>query len=421
MACRGAGSGPATASPRDERDVAARRPVVRRDRTSGSQPLPAPRRGGQIPRVPILSLHGHAPLRTRLLDAVARQALPASLLLQGPRGIGKQRLALWLGQALLCQGAPGDRVDGAACDRCQHCRYALDLMHPDLHWYFPRPRLKDGDASPAEVQADYAGARAERVERHGLYPPAAGTEGVYVSTVRALVQQAAMSPAMSRRKIFVVGDAERMVPQEGADAAANAFLKLLEEPPADTTLILTSSEPGALLPTIRSRVVTLRVPPLGRDDVAAFAADPVVAAALVAAGERRTGQALVDAAAGAPGSLIGGGERAAVDAEADRLMDSVLRGGRTERLRAAFMQGASRARGAYADVLDALTLRLRDLARDASAPRAPGDSTPRDAARALAAARGVDAVERAKQRASGNVSPQLATAELLRELHGVFG
>jgi DNA polymerase-3 subunit delta' len=52
-----------------------------------------------------------------------------------------------------------------------------------------------------------------------------------------------------------------MVPQEGADAAANAFLKLLEEPPADTTLILTSSEPGALLPTIRSRVVALACGP----------------------------------------------------------------------------------------------------------------------------------------------------------------
>ena len=47
------------------------------------------------------------------------------------------------------------------------------------------------------------------------------------------------------RRVFVVGDAERMVPQEGADMAANAFLKLLEEPLPDTFLILTTSEPGA--------------------------------------------------------------------------------------------------------------------------------------------------------------------------------
>lgn len=371
--------------------------------------------------MPILSLHGHASLRARLLDAVARDALPASLLLQGPRGVGKQRLALWLGQALLCQGSPADRVDGAACDRCRPCRYALDLMHPDLHWYFPRPRPKDADPSPADVQAEYAAARAERVASHGLYAPASGSEGIYVATVRALVQQAGISPAMSRRKVFVIGDAERMVPQEGADAAANAFLKLLEEPPADTTLVLTSSEPGALLPTIRSRVVTVRVPPLGRSDLGAFAADPAIAAALVAQhGERRTGDALIDAASGAPGSLLGSRERAAVDAEADRLLQSVLRGGRQGRLRAAFLQGASGARGKYSDVLDTLTVRLRDLARSASAPETAGETAPRDPARALAAARGMDAVERAKLRAAGNVSPQLATAELLRELAGVF-
>ena len=132
---------------------------------------PSPGRG-DIPGVPIVPLHGHAPLRRRLLDAAARDALPASLLFQGPRGVGKQRLALWLGQALLCEGAMDDRPGGEPCARCRHCRYTVELTHPDLHWYFPRPRPKDADQTPAEVQADYAAARAERMERHGLYAPA---------------------------------------------------------------------------------------------------------------------------------------------------------------------------------------------------------------------------------------------------------
>jgi hypothetical protein len=67
-------------------------------------------------------------------------------------------------------------------------------------------------------------------------------------------------------------------------------------------------------------------------------------------------------------------------------------------------------------VLDALTVRLHAAARDGSLPRAPGDPRPRDARRALGAARAVDAVERAKARAAGNVNPQLVTAELVREL-----
>src|SRR6185312_2271062 len=98
-------------------------------------------------------------------------------------------------------------------------------------------------------------------------------EGIYVATVRSLVQHAAKTPAMGRRKVLIVGDAERMVPQEGSDAAANAFLKLLEEPPADTTIVLTSSEPGSLLPTIRSRVVSMRVPPVSEQAVRAFLTD----------------------------------------------------------------------------------------------------------------------------------------------------
>src|SRR5262245_8181327 len=51
----------------------------------------------------IVPLFGHDELRARLSDAMSRQALPASLLLQGPRGVGKQRLGLWLGQLLLCE------------------------------------------------------------------------------------------------------------------------------------------------------------------------------------------------------------------------------------------------------------------------------------------------------------------------------
>jgi DNA polymerase-3 subunit delta' len=220
---------------------------------------------------------------------------------------------------------------------------------------------------------------------------------------------------MARRKVFVVGDAERMVAQEGADQAANAFLKLLEEPPADTTLVLTSSEPGALLPTVRSRVVSVRVPPLAEADVRAFLADPQVRAALDAAGDADDDDARARRAAGAPGALLGAAEHAAADAEAARLLRAA-EGDRADRLRAAFGQGASKARGAFSDVLDALAVRLHAMARAGAAPRAANDPRPRDRRRALGAARGVDAVERAKARAAGNVNPQLVTAELVREL-----
>ena len=362
----------------------------------------------------IVPVHGHRALRERLVAALQRDALPSSLLLTGPRGVGKQRLALWLGQAVLCQGDSdgGERP----CGRCRSCRYATELAHPDLHWYFPRPRLKDTDPSADDVAADYAEAIQERASRHGVYPPSSGTEGIYVATVRALVQRAAVSPALGRRKVFVVGDAERMVPQTGADQAANAFLKLLEEPLADTTIVLTSSEPGALLPTIRSRVVTVRVPPLPDADVRSLLADPHFSAALGdATGPNAPIDDLVRMAAGAPGALIGRTERSAAVAEARRLLEAATTGTRADRLRVSFARGAAGARGAFTDVLDALTEQLRDVAHEAALSPSPAG-----ARRALAASRGVDAVERAKERAAGNAIPQLVTDALLRELAGAF-
>lgn len=356
--------------------------------------------------MPLLPLHGHAALRQRLGDAIARDALPGSLLLHGPRGVGKQRLALWLAQRLLCTG-PEPRP----CGSCQSCRYAVTGGHPDIHWYFPRPRLKDSDASHEDVRDDYREAIGERAKT-GAYPPPAPTDALYVATVRTLVNSAALAPALGARKAYVVGDAERMVPQEGADQAANAFLKLLEEPPASTNLILTTSEPGALLPTIRSRVVSIRVPRLLPADARSMLAEPAMQQALAAAGAPAQLDEQLRAAGGAPGSLLGGAAWTDALAGARRLLDAATSLDRRERMRVAFAQGSSRARGAFTTSLDALTTLLHDRVR-AATERGNGRG-------ALAAAKALDVVEDAKRRAAGNVNPQLVATELLRRLDALL-
>ena len=355
--------------------------------------------------MPIVPVIGHSELRARIRNAARLRTLPASLLLQGPRGVGKQRLALWVGQLLLCE-----RLETALppCGECQACRFALELRHPDLAWFFPRPRLKDSDPDLADVRADYAEAVAGRAADAGLYAPPSGTEAIYIATVRAIVQQAAISPAIGRRKVFVIGDAERMVPQEGSEQAANAFLKLLEEPPEDTVVILTSSEPGALLPTIRSRVVSFRVGYLPDEEVQAFLGLEAVSRRLTkdhslpaSARER------VDFAGGAPGRLLAGAEWSAARDQASRMLESVT-GRRGARYDVAWGQASSKARGSFADTLDALTVALHARARSAAQRGAEAEAT--------GAARAMDAVELAKERIASNVSPQLITASLLREI-----
>ena len=355
-----------------------------------------------LTQVSIIPVYGHEALRKRLRLAAERGTLPSSILLHGARGVGKQRLALWLGQLLLCS-AEGERP----CGRCQHCKYSLKVAHPDLHWFFPRPRLKESDPDPETVREDYRDAIAERVGTRGLYAPGDGSEAIFVAVVRALLQQAALSPALARRKVFVVGDAERMVPQEGSDQAANAFLKLLEEPLADTTLVLTSSEPGALLPTIRSRVVAIRVPAVAEAGMRQFLADPAVSDVLAENGVAASTEERLRLAQGAPGVLLAAsGLRESLD-QANRLVTAALRGDAADRFRLAFAQGASKARGGFAQMLDALTVVLHQRLKQAVLA---GDQEAARHARAL------EVVERAKIMATGNVNPQLVTASLIRQL-----
>ncbi len=368
--------------------------VYRQGRTANSAVCRPP---SAVTLVPLLPLLGHHILRARLAEQWRAGKLPASILLHGPEGVGKQRLALWLGQMLLCTG------ESAPCGECQACRYALEGQHPDLHWIFPRPHLK-GDPGPEEVKEDLDQAIADRVKEHGLYKRPGGSEGIYVYVGRLLVQQASLSPALGRRKVFVIGDAERMVPQTSSPEAANAFLKLLEEPPASATFILTSSEPTSLLPTIRSRVVAFRVPRLGDADLRRFIAEPAVREAL---GPGGTDDERLRMCEGAPGRLLGHDEQAAVFKRAHAFLEAA-QGGRERWLRAAFGQGGKGARGAFSDVLDAVSVLLHERSRTAAA--AGHDQA------ALAAARAMRAVEEAKLAAQQNVSPQLLSARLMREL-----
>jgi DNA polymerase-3 subunit delta' len=358
--------------------------------------------------VPTTPLFGHAALQQRLRHS---STLPGSMLLYGPPGVGKQRLGLWLGQMLLCQA---EDQEARPCGKCAQCRYTSVLTHPDLHWIFPRPRLKDSDPSPDEIREDRGGAIAQRVADGLLYAPPSGSDGIYVATVRAAIKEASLAPAMARRKVFVVGDAERMVPQEGSDQAANAFLKLLEEPPTDTTIILTSSEPGALLPTIRSRVISFRVRRLAEPEMTAFLSHPLVAAKFGAVVSKLQSDATLLRAflqAGQPGALTAGDDTAAALDKARAFLRAASERRKADVIKASFALGTGGARGAFSDFLDALLQHLHEGMRS-SAERG-------DAASATRAALAILEVERARELASGNITPQLLGMHLSRALSGV--
>ena len=183
---------------------------------------------------------------------------------------------MWLAQALLCEGGPGGSGapgNGEACGTCHACKLVLNLSHPDLHWFVPvEPPKKAADADRlvdlvADALAEEIAARRDQP----LYESPSGLANHGIASVRLLLRSLALTPAMGRRKVFIIGDAERLVPQPGAEAAANALLKALEEPLRDTVFVLTTAQPDSLLTTILSRVVRVRVARNNDSVLAAFA------------------------------------------------------------------------------------------------------------------------------------------------------
>jgi len=348
--------------------------------------------------MPLAPLVGHDALRQRLLVAINRGTMPGAVMLHGARGVGKQRLALWLAQTLLCADA------SSPCGACQACRYSTDLTHPDLYWFFPVPRADIVDSSPEQALGVMRGAMRDRAVAGGLWGPSSGSDGIFVEMIRSLVRAAATAPAMAKRKVMILGDADRMIAQEGSDQAANALLKLLEEPLPDTTLILTSSEPGALLPTIRSRVVAVRVAPLLPDQVISWASSERVRSKL-----GHLSAAAVERAAGAPGLLLEGTAHESAAAHAGGWLKALSMDA-SGRFVAILSEKPSGARGAFADALDALEGQLHERLQDAVHSGSPSS---------VALTRAQDAVESARNRTGHNVNPALITAELLRELHSL--
>ena len=344
--------------------------------------------------MPLRPLYGHEGLRRRLAGSVASGRLPQALLLEGPRGVGKQRLALWLAQAVLCEGG---RAGAEPCGACQPCKLVLNLSHPDVHWIVPIEVARKGaDAAKQvelaeEVLAEEMAARREQP----LYQPPSGLASHGIASARLLSRQLRLTPAMARHKVFIVGDAERLVAQRANPEAANALLKALEEPPANTILVLTSSEPEALLPTVLSRVVRVRVPRLPDGVVTQFAQQELGMTTQHAWEQR------VSSAEGSIGRLLAEDTKRAGGSAVDALLVAARRPP-ADRYALALGQPPFQARGAFTALLDDLLEQLRNEAR-------AGRET-----RAVVAA--MSRVLDARELAQGNVNPQLLAAVLVEDL-----
>ena len=167
-----------------------------------------------------LSLHNE---NWRLLQG-RRERLPHALLLIGQQGLGKFELAREFAAALLCEAVD---LEGKSCGKCQACHWFEQGNHPDF-------RLLQPEALSAPVEVE-----------EGKKKP---SQQITIDQVRALDEFLGVGSHRGGLSIVLVNPAEAMNRN-----AANAILKILEEPPANVLFLLVSSDPAHLLPTIRSR------------------------------------------------------------------------------------------------------------------------------------------------------------------------
>lgn len=184
-----------------------------------------------------------------------RERLPHALLLHGGRGIGKRHLMKAFAQLLLCESPS----DNAPCGRCVGCQLLVADNHPDLRWLTPAAQMpeRDDDVNADDMQGDRNEARPGK----GARP----SREIVIDQVRRTGEFLAITSHRGGRRVVL------LFPAEALNApAANALLKMLEEPPDDAVFLAVSDQLDAVLPTILSRCVLLRAPMPGHAQALAW-------------------------------------------------------------------------------------------------------------------------------------------------------
>ncbi len=221
-----------------------------------------------------------------------RERMPHALLLQGRQGIGKLAFAQALAQALLCDSTD---ADGFACGTCASCAWLEQGNHPDFRLIEPEDRAEEDGMDVSETVTSSAKSRKK-------------SSSILIDQVRALGDLVTLTSHRHGLRVIILHPAESLNLN-----AANALLKMLEEPPLATLFILVTHQLQRLLPTIRSRCHKISMPMPSRREAESWLAtqgidDPVFSLAQ---------------AGGAPLSALqvddGDGVRASIEAFANDL------------------------------------------------------------------------------------------------------
>jgi DNA polymerase III subunit delta' len=196
---------------------------------------------------------GNAATVTRLRESVRLGHFPQALILAGPKGAGKYTLALMLARAVNCLNPTESDGLPDFCGRCRNCDQigqAANLEQLVAEAVAAREEMRDADKRETRIL----------IQTHPdllIVPPDPPQLLIKLGQVRQVIHVAYYRPPVEARRSFSIFTSSAFMKE-----AANSLLKVLEEPPEHTSLILLTENPQELLPTIRSRAVVHRLGPL---------------------------------------------------------------------------------------------------------------------------------------------------------------
>ncbi len=202
--------------------------------------------------MPFSEFQGNADVVRTMREMLARDHFPHAVILAGPLGSGKFTLAQMVAKTMNCLQPP--KTDGPPdfCGVCANCKSIAEADALDDRFaeaVETRENLRDADKRETRIF----------VQTHPdvtIIPPDPPQMLVKVDQVRHVIREIYYRPSEGKRRVYIFSDADFM------KEAANSLLKILEEPPDFATIFLLTDNPSALLPTIRSRCMLLRLSPL---------------------------------------------------------------------------------------------------------------------------------------------------------------
>jgi DNA polymerase III subunit delta' len=175
-------------------------------------------------------------LLRRMLEA---RRLPGAMLFTGEEGVGKKLFALEIAKALNCRSPQG----AEGCGVCPSCVRISKFNYP---------QSSDSDDWKGIIWTDHADVGMVVAPKRILL----------VEQMRQIEREANFRPYEGTARVFLIDDADKL-----NDSSANALLKVLEEPPHTSHVVLLTARPAMLLPTVRSRCQMIRFSPLTADEI----------------------------------------------------------------------------------------------------------------------------------------------------------